>query len=182
MQGQGSKGPVFQILPQGQTAVAPWTLLVSSVVLHCSLHSAPLWASLLANSSCFYDAACIQQVEPGMHCWCFGVWCFADVFCIAGFTVLISFTCIQFLVLTACLPPVRPNQSQVRWLGIAWPHRKHTTGRTIWQCTRLDHIVGALLGHCFLLHIANQLFDQLPLFRRLLPPWLVDGPSLAFLL
>ena len=52
---------------QGQTAVAPWTLLVSSVVLHCSLHSAPLWASLLANSSCFYDAACIQQVDPAQR-------------------------------------------------------------------------------------------------------------------
>jgi len=52
---------------QGQTAVAPWTLLVSSVVLHCALHSAPLWASALANSRCFYDAACIQQVDPAQR-------------------------------------------------------------------------------------------------------------------
>lgn len=98
--------------------------------------------------------------------------------CSAGFTCI---QCIQFLG-PHSMPSPCPSKSESSEMAWHWPHRKHTTGRTIWQCTRLDHIVGALLGHCFLLRIAKQLFDQLPLFRRLLPPWLVDGPSLAFLL
>ena len=98
-----SKGPENRFSPGPDSDGAMDT---TSVVLHCALHSAPLWASPLANSCCFYDAACIQQVEPGMHfhgpreavgvLLSVGVWCVmvCRCLCIAGFTC-IRFYCSQ---------------------------------------------------------------------------------------